>query len=284
VLMVATTEGVLDGVEGNTTHLGPLVPLGLVLVEGGTGLEHGLVDTATTRDDANHAAARVGNGLACARGELDAGLLGILVLGHDGAVVAGGTGDGAAVAGPVLEVADHGTLGELTHGKDIAHSHLGLLAAVDELASVHALSSAEELLLDLVVVGAAELNHGEGGTPARIVDDLLDDPLDVPRPLSEVKVPQRHGTLPVLRVRLEDGPLTLTDGLDDTTHCTHEAPSSVGGEIFFKARTSCAPAASFRIVLRGTASQPSYSVLSICTASTSPPCARQATGNSLLAS
>lgn len=59
VLMVSSSEGMLHRVERNTTHLGPLVPLGLVLVVGITSLHHGLVDTPTTRDDPNHAAASI---------------------------------------------------------------------------------------------------------------------------------------------------------------------------------------------------------------------------------
>jgi hypothetical protein len=87
VLMVTTTEGMLHRVEGNTTHNRPLVPLGLVLVEGVTGLKHRLVDTSTTSNNADHSTASVGNSLARTGGKLDTGLSGVGVLCHDGAVV-----------------------------------------------------------------------------------------------------------------------------------------------------------------------------------------------------
>ena len=53
MLVVTTTVGMLDGVHGHTTHLGPAVPLHLVFVVGTAGLQDGLVDTATSGHDAN---------------------------------------------------------------------------------------------------------------------------------------------------------------------------------------------------------------------------------------
>merc|ERR1739840_44487 len=44
--MVTTTVGMLHGVHGNTTNLGPAVPL--VFVVSTTSLQDGLVDTSTT--------------------------------------------------------------------------------------------------------------------------------------------------------------------------------------------------------------------------------------------
>merc|ERR1712111_84110 len=48
VLMISTTVRMLDGVHGHTADLRPGVPLGLVLEVCPSGLEHGLVDSATT--------------------------------------------------------------------------------------------------------------------------------------------------------------------------------------------------------------------------------------------
>ena len=53
MLVVTTTVGMLDGVHGHTTHLGPAVPLHLVFVVGTAGLQDGLVDTSTSGHDAN---------------------------------------------------------------------------------------------------------------------------------------------------------------------------------------------------------------------------------------
>merc|ERR1719450_1668822 len=53
MLMVTTTVGMLDGVHGHTSDLGPAVPLDAVLVVSAAGLEHGLVAPTATSDDAD---------------------------------------------------------------------------------------------------------------------------------------------------------------------------------------------------------------------------------------
>lgn len=77
-----------------------------------------------------------------------------------------------------------------------------LLAAVHELTSVHALSGDEKLLVNAVLVGVLELHNGKRGTPARIVDDVIDDTLDVALALGEVELTVLGGALPVEGVRL----------------------------------------------------------------------------------
>merc|ERR1719248_123679 len=72
VLVVTTTVGVLHGVHGHTTHLGPAVALGLVLPVRGPGLQQGLLRTPAPRNLANHGAAGGGDDLLHARGELEA--------------------------------------------------------------------------------------------------------------------------------------------------------------------------------------------------------------------
>lgn len=53
------------------------------------------------------------------------------------------------------------------------------LANVNELASVHALSGNEGLLVGLVFVRVAEDDAGKGRTTARVVNDLLDEAAQV---------------------------------------------------------------------------------------------------------
>merc|ERR1719216_756188 len=53
MLMVTTTMGMLDGVHGHTSDLGPAVPLDSVLVVSTASLEHGLVASTATSDDAD---------------------------------------------------------------------------------------------------------------------------------------------------------------------------------------------------------------------------------------
>ena len=84
------------------------------------------------------------------RGQLDTGPLGVGVVGDDGGVVAGSPGHLAAVSVLLLQVANNGSLRHGTHGHHVADGEVGALAAVHELACVHALNGDEKLLADLV--------------------------------------------------------------------------------------------------------------------------------------
>jgi hypothetical protein len=66
VLVVTTTVGVLHRVLGNTTNLGPAVPLDRVLVVGPTGLQERLVGTAAAGNDADLGPDRRGDRLLSA--------------------------------------------------------------------------------------------------------------------------------------------------------------------------------------------------------------------------
>ena len=63
MLMVTTTVGMLNGVHGNTSNLGPAVTLHFVFVVCPTGLQHGLVNTTTSGDNSDHGAISRGNHL-----------------------------------------------------------------------------------------------------------------------------------------------------------------------------------------------------------------------------
>lgn len=94
--------------------------------------------------------------------------------------------------------------------KSVSERTRTLLASVDELARVHALSSDEELLGAAILVGVVELNAGQGGTTAGIVNDFADHALDVAVTLGKVEVAELGGTLTAAGVGLEDGTSTLT--------------------------------------------------------------------------
>jgi len=218
VLMVTTTVGMLNGVHGHTTDLGPAVTLDLVLVVGATGLQHGLVDTSTTGDDADGSPVGGGDDLLGAGRQLYPGLLGVRIVGDDGGVVSRSTGDTAAVSGLLLQVGDDGTFGHLSDWHHVAHSQLGLLSAVDELSSVHTFGGNEQLLPGLVAVGVTEVDDGQGGATTGVVDDVLYDTLDVAITLGVVDRTELGSALAVLNVGLEDRPSSLPLGTDHTTH------------------------------------------------------------------
>ena len=85
-------------------YLRPAVPLGLVLVVGTSGLQHGLVDPSAAGDNADHGAVGGGDDLLAAGGHLHPGPLGVGVVGDDGGVVAGGPGNLTSVTGLLLQI------------------------------------------------------------------------------------------------------------------------------------------------------------------------------------
>ena len=133
MLVVTTTVGVIHGVHGNTTSLGPGVALDGELVLGARSLQQRLVGTATTGDDTNHTTAGAGEDLLGAGGELDTGLALIGVVADDGNVVTGGTAERTTVTVLVLDVGQDGTLGDGVEGQDVADGESGVLSGVDEL-------------------------------------------------------------------------------------------------------------------------------------------------------
>lgn len=213
MLVVTTTVGMLDGVLSNTTDLGPAVALDGVLVVSTASLEKGLVGTSATGDDTDLGTDVGLDGLLTAGGETKTGGALVIVVGDDDGEAAGATGEGTTVTNIGLDVADDGTLGDGGEGKDVAALKGGLLAAVDELAGVHALGGDEELGVALVTVGVQELNLGDGSTTTGVMDDVLDDAADVAVLLGVVNGTKLHGALAGAGVSVEDGGLALTLGL-----------------------------------------------------------------------
>lgn len=173
MLMVTTTVGMLDGVHGHTTHLRPRVALHLVLVIGTARLQDRLVDTATAGNDADHGAVRRGQHLLGAGRQLDAGLLRVRIVRDHGGIVARGARQLAAVAGPLLNIANDRTFGHRSDGHHVSDLQIRLPAAVHELAGVHALGRNHQLLAHLVPVRVSEVDHSQWSATAGIVDDVL---------------------------------------------------------------------------------------------------------------
>merc|ERR1719233_1030358 len=92
-------------------------------------------------------------------GQLDTGPLGVGVMCNNLGVVARAAGKPATVTSLLLQVADNGTLRHASNGQYIAHLKVGLPSSVDELASVHALSSQEDFLVNLVTVWVTEVDY-----------------------------------------------------------------------------------------------------------------------------
>lgn len=210
MLMVTSSVGMFNGVHTHTTHLGPAVTLGLVLEVGTASLEDRLLDTSTTGDDTDHSTVGGGNDLLGAGGELDTGLLGVGIMGNDGCVVSGGTGQPSSISTLLLEVAHNGTFGHVSDGKNITNLELSLAAAVHELTSVHSFAGKEKFLALLVAVGIAERHASKRCSTSGIVENLLHDTLDVSVALGEVDRTKFGGSLTMLVVGTEHRPGALS--------------------------------------------------------------------------
>jgi len=218
VLVVTTTVGVIDWVHSNTTSLWPAVPLDSVLVVGGTGLEHGLVDTSTTGNDTDGCTSVGSDDLLCTGRHLQTGLASVDVVTDDGSVVARGARERSAVSGLLLDVAHNCTLGKRAEGEDVADGERSLLAAVDERTGGETLGRDEGLGAELVAVRVTEDDAGQRGTTSWLVDDLLYEATDIAMLLAKVEVTELGRRNPRGGVGLEDtARLSLVS--DDSTHC-----------------------------------------------------------------
>jgi len=218
MLMVTTTVWMLDGVLGDTSHLWPAVSLHAELVVGSASFEHGLVDSSATGDEAKHGSVSAGVKLLDARRELDSGLASVGVVGDDGAVATTGLGDLATVTRFLLERADNGTLWHLADWHDVTDVELSLLTGVDELAGADTLWADHGLSNLSVLVWVLELNLGEWGTPAWIVDDILDETLHKTVSLGIIEAPQLGSALSALAPTGKNRSSTLTLALYNASH------------------------------------------------------------------
>ena len=208
----------LDGVHRNTSNAGPAVSLHLVLVVLVTGLHDGLVNSATSSNHTDHSSAGTVQSLSGTRGKSDSGLATVIRLTDNDSAASRSLSERTAIANLALKVANDGTLRNLVDREDVTDGELGALAAVNELTTVHTLSSNEVSLHKLVSVGVSEDNSGDGSTSARVVDDFSDDTLDIAVSLGEVQSSQLSGSLSVGSHSLEDTRGTLTLSTDYSSH------------------------------------------------------------------
>merc|ERR1719209_2291567 len=208
--MVTTTVRMLDGVHGHTTNLRPRVPLSLVLEVSSSGLQQRLIDSSSTGDDADHRAVAGRNRLLRSRWQFHFRPSHIRVMGDDGGVVAGGSGEFAAVSQLLLQLADDGSLGHGADGHHVADGQRRLLAAADKLTRVHALDGDEGLLALLEFVRISEFDDGQWRPSTRVVNDVLHDAFNVSVTLGVVSGPQSCGALAMLVVGRKDRPRSLT--------------------------------------------------------------------------
>merc|ERR1719369_2071842 len=208
--MVTTTVRMLDGIHGHTTNLRPRVPLSLVFEVSSAGLQQRLVDSSSTGDDADHRAVAGRNRLLRSRWQFHFRPSDIRVVGDDGGVVAGSSGQFATISQFLLQLADDGSLRHGADGHHVADGQRRLLAAVDELTRVHALDGDERLLALLKFVGISKLDDGQRCAASGVVNDVFDDAFDVAVAFGVVGCAEAGGAFTMFVVRREDGSRSLT--------------------------------------------------------------------------
>mmetsp|Transcript_24236 Transcript_24236/g.38015 ORF Transcript_24236/g.38015 Transcript_24236/m.38015 type:complete len:302 (-) Transcript_24236:49-954(-) len=231
VLMVTSSEGMLHGVLSHTTNLGPAVTLHGVFVVGTSSLKQRLVSTSTSGNNSDLGTDIRLHSLLTSRGKTETGGTLVLIMGDDNSEAAGSTCKSTTVTNLGLNVAHNGTLGHLLQRKNITNGQGSLLSAVDELTSVHTLSSNHKLSVPLVTVSIQELDLGNGSSTTRVVHDVLDDTTDVSTTFGVVDGTKLHSSLAGACVSLEDGGLTLPLCLDVLSHgcCVSDENMSLGG-------------------------------------------------------
>jgi len=137
---------------------------------------------------------------------------------NDDAGSARGAGDGATVTSLCLNAGDNGSFWHGVDGQDIADLQGRFLAGVAELSGVHALNGDEVFSALLVFVLISENNLGERSTPARIVNDILDNALHVALTFSEVQGSEFCRCHSVVSMSCKDSAASVSLGSDASSH------------------------------------------------------------------
>jgi len=204
VLLVTTTEGMVNGVHGNSSNLRPSLSESLHLVVNSTSLQDRLINSFTGGNETDHGSSFTGEGLSGTGGELDSGLAQIIGVTDDGGGSTGASGQFTLITRGGFNVTDGSTFRDLVDGKDVTGGEGSFISAVDVLTSVHSFSSQEVGSLESILIGVSEDDLGEGSTTAGIVEDLSDDTLDVTILFSEIEYSESSGSDSVMLVGLED--------------------------------------------------------------------------------
>ena len=106
-----------------------------------------------------------------ARGQFNAGAIGVKVVGDDSCKIAGCTGERTTITELLLDVAHNGTFRHIRQRNNVANCKICLLATIDKLASVGSLCRNESLLFQAEAVGVTEDDSGEGSATPRVVNN-----------------------------------------------------------------------------------------------------------------
>jgi len=204
VLLVTTTERMVNGIHGNSSNSRPSLSESLHLVEDSTSLKDGLINSFSGGNETNHGSGFTGEGLSGTRGKSDSGLAEIIGVTNDDSGGTGASGELTLITGVVFNVTDGSTFGDLVDGEDVTGGEGSLLSGIDELTGVHSFNGEEMGVLKSVLIRVSEDDLSEGSTTTGIVEDLSDDTLNVTISFSEIENSESSGSDSVMLVSLED--------------------------------------------------------------------------------
>jgi len=216
--MVSSSVWMLDWILGDTSNLWPAVPLHSEFVVSSSGLQHWFINSSTTGNKTKHGSVSAGVQFFDTRWKLDSSLAGVSVVGNDGAVSTGSFGDLASVSRFFLQRADNGTFWHLSDWHDVTNRKSGFFTSMDELTGADAFWADHGLGDFSVLVWVFELDFGEWGTPAWIVNDVLYETLDESLSLGIVERSEFGGALSALGSGGEDGTSTFPLALNHSSH------------------------------------------------------------------
>jgi hypothetical protein len=177
---------------------------GCLLMTAGTRTQQRLICTSSASNNADHSTSMAADDLLRARWEFDPCLVLVWVVADHGNVVARRPAQRTAVTCLLLHVRHDSTFRHRAERQDVANCECCALSGIDELASVHALSSDEGLGVQLELVGIAEDDSRQRCASARVMDDLLHDTTDVAMALRVIEVTELRWRLSQAGVRRED--------------------------------------------------------------------------------
>jgi len=218
MLLVTTTMGMVDGVHSDTSNTGPSVSLGLVLPEGSTSLQEGLVGSLATSDDTNHSSAVTLDSLSNTGWESDSSLLQVLGVTDNNGGGTGGSGEGGSISVLGLNIANNSALGHHVNWHDIANSEGSFLSTVEEHTGVHAFSGNEVFSALFVFVLVSEANFSKWCTSAGIVHDIPHNTLNVTFSLGVIDGPKTSWRNSLASVGLENSGISMTLRSDHLSH------------------------------------------------------------------
>lgn len=218
MLLISSSEGMVDGVHTHSLDSRPAMSLCLVFVILVSGLEDRLVRSTSSSDDAEHGSGVTGDGLLGTGRQLELSSVVFFGVGDDDGVGAGSSGEGTSISHVLLDIADDGSFRDGLEGEDVSDGDLGFLAAEHVLAGVETFGGDEVFGSELVSVGVSEDDSGKGGSSSGVVEDLLDYSLDVAFSLEVVKLSELGGGDSTAGVGGENTACSFSLASDDFSH------------------------------------------------------------------